>query len=718
MRIITLVVMELTMIYCIQCLSPLHWRHLSRQVHICHVDIGDDKLVNIQQTMNRIKSCFTIGSRHCRMLTKTEDMIWKRDIILHRTYFCGFLHYHHTHGVSKPIRIIWIIDYSPHYHVDMSILEFSINWSQKRCSQHALIIKDGDLYQAHCGRKLPWNFLTNNKNVIFMLFNQKKYTGVFNVLAYYKISESSPKVSEKRLIIFDINKWMPIEIIRSPYKLFVSVHPLYHIVTLIFFPHNIQNIYLYDGPGKKSPLLTPTNMTNGLGHQFISTAFHNLLEIYQFSRNTMLYLRYAGILTTKGGNLPEVLSRKVFNVQTNRKGQQNLAWIRWFVAGKGDQDDFQPYLSLKRFTFVGPSGIASNLDFDCQYGGLFFVPIQFLKLSPGEMLSFCENSTIYDTPYLFKNNYDGFAVYIITFHNYSFIDTSFIYVIVNRCHYQYLNCFDNSFKNQDTYSACTTSLVTHGEQCKFTLYNHQRMSFIPTNITLSNIYGDIHRGPSWGSVANVSDCMLDIQVQWSTEFMSADYEITNIKVRTKAATFFSYRNLNYIKVKSSQCEITRYVIYMVQYMCPGYGRIVGNSSIIFPGCWTYYDAKQEPIRLFFFPDYNKAHMKVGYFVCDTQCFTAIITLKYSIFKGDYIESTYTERTWVLRKEALVYLNDIPYPAVLQIDVQPLSKCSPSYCLIKIEMKRDTRRRNELNVSSEYVPEDDAQFVFLRARYVR
>ena len=715
MRLFIIIDISLNLTSYILCLSNLHWRHLYNQVHGCHSYKGKENLVNIQETMNRVRTCFAVGSRQCRMLTSKKNMFWKPEIVLRRTYFCGFLNYHHAHGVSKPGRIILIIDYSPYYQVDISVLELSIKWSQNKCSQQGLGIKDGVLYQVHCGRKMPWKFLTKNRKIVFMLFNHKLHTSDFNFIAYYKTSKSLPEESEKRLIIFPMFKWIPTEIISTPYTLFLSVHPTFYIVTLIYFPHNIRDIDFFDGPGKRSPILASTTMSNGLGRQFISSVFHNSIKISQGSRKTHLYLKYAGIMT-RTALVHKVLNRKYVSVKMDKSRQNNLVSSNWYYSLKGG---FSPYLSLEKFTFVGPSGIDSNLDFDCQYGGLFFVPMKSEKLQPQDMLSFCGNNTLYDTPFLFSNTY-GFAVYITAFHGYSFVDISFLYVIVNRCHYRYLNCFDHRFKILNTSSTCTTSLVTHGKQCTFTMYNHQRLSFIPTNITLSNVYGDIHMRPTWNSVANVSDCILEIQVQWSEELMSADNERTNIQVRSKAATFFSYRSLHYMKVKSSQCERTRYIIYMVQYMCPGYGRIVGNSSIILPGCWTYYDAKQQPVRLFFLPDYanGQIHITMNYFVCENQCFTGIITLKYSSFNGEYTESNYTEKTWIFEGKTHISFNDISHPAVVQIDVHHSPKCSPTYCLIKIEMHRDTIKEDGLRAASTYSHQNNNEYVFRRPRYVR
>ena len=695
----------------ILCLSTLHWSHLYHQVYSCHSYIGKENVFNIEESLNMIQTCYSVGSSHCRIFTSNKDMFWKPEIVLHRTYFCGFVNYHHTYGVIKAGRITLIIDYSPYYRVDTSILEFSIKWSMK-CSQLGLIIKDGGQNQVHCGRKLPWKFLTKNKKVVFMLLHQRLQKNVLNFIAYYTISKSSPEDFEKREIIFHTYIWIPIEITRSPYTLFVSVHPTFYIVTLVLFPHNIKYINLFDGPGKRSPILTSTNMSNG--RQFISSAFHNSIEISQVSGNTLLYLKYAGILNRRT-YLPKELSKKYVRVTMDTREQNNLAFSNWYISEKWE---FVPYLSLERFMFRGPSGIDSNLDFDCQYGGLFFVPIKSEKLRPQDMSSFCGNNTLYDTPFLFSNTY-GFVVYIIAFRGYSFADISYLYVIVNRCRYEYLNCFDHSF-NINTSSVCTTYLITHGKQCEFTMYNHQRLSFIPTNITLSNVYGDIHMGPNWNVASYASDCMLDIQVQWSELMASADYEKTNIKVRSKSATFFSYRSLHHMKVKSSQCGLTRYIIYMVQYMCPGYGRIVGNSSIILSGCWTYYDAKQEPVRLFFLPDYanGQVHISVSYFVCEKQCFTGIISLKYSSFNGEYAESKYTEKTWMFLRETHLSFNDISYPAVVQIDVHPSLMCSPTYCLIKIEMDRDTIMKKGLKSTSEYSHQHNARHVFTRPRYVR
>ena len=266
------------------------------------------------------------------------------------------------------------------YVIDKHYLHFSFvyfNFSLSRyllCSQHALVLMS-ERNESYCGIRIPWTFIRHENSAYFTLIISK-YRAYHLQLVYSSFTMSWLR----QLTMLKKNyclpgqmwsiSWNMIDTKIKNYEYFMTTSPNKKIG--IHLLGKISNILMqiFDGHGPLSNIVLDLQKENPLKNRLIrTTAFSTFLTIRPISINT--FSRFKIIISSvKQTNSPGCNHFLQIRKHTWEHEFESLNWRNIYCEVNITIPHEDVHLTVKSFTFSGPTMISDLSPYTCQYGGL------------------------------------------------------------------------------------------------------------------------------------------------------------------------------------------------------------------------------------------------------------------------------------------------------------------------------------------------------------
>ena len=657
--------------------GPLHGS-LVHDIASCTVHVSNQQPTTVDG-LTQIIVCLRFRLRNCDVRF-TDDFITSRLVDSTRTHYCGIMRAPlppHTTPPNSGVHVKNTIVYWMGYFVNIHVIYFHMPWTRK-CQNHGMVVT-GDKSKLFCGSILPWHFISTRKILEVLFYGKVRYFYNARVNIYFHITNKQKDQMQLAICgIFKIHYWYHVK--RKDLVPFLNIVGMpsqkiwFHIAA---FYEILKNIVVRDGPGEKSPVIVAAMKPapyNYLEAKYISSAFHIFVR-HLVNENIIAHFKAQDTFRTV--EVKMLLNKKNIDFKFDKRSKSNVVWIQWYMPG--DQL-FAPVLEIYSFKFEGPSFIQSDISHGCQYGGVFFTPLDSLtNIETTKFTSICNQPGV-TTPHFITTSSSGVMLTGIAFRGYTSWHLKGALIQYNTCKYKSLVKHQVP---QSVYivvsSLCEKIYARPLSSYIITSTLYQHLTLLPSDLFISLLNNAEH---SLHFKENISAQTCELKLLLST----ADGEsLTLSHVFSKLSSTFHFHSMQKIlnvTMHIRSCPMHVYILNIQQYICPGHRMAGINSTAIEPGCWTYFNARTIA-KFIIFSSKEKGHIRVSYFMCPQKCHTAQVHLKFISRGQNHTTFMYTKRTWTLKDEVNIYFSDMIYPFVVEVHSKMF--CQGMGCLVKIEM---------------------------------
>ena len=282
--------------------------------------------------------------------------------------YCGFYASDLQHSQSN-IQILVVEGRS----ILVDFLYFNLQWSHSVCSDQGVIVADKTQSRTvYCGKRLPWQYMHPQDKLSVKIYGlnslllPKYLYFFFNIRDHKKWQGCCKRMVMPNSLTF---KNKP----ESSINDFYIVAVLKHVISLGADAFNRYTFFMFDGPGKRSPMYQLTSNISILSStsQIVISALNTS---HTDDRVTFTYIDQINGERLEKSSCFHYIARKgvmvrKINIQFAKENQSN--YICHYMLHGSDGLFYRPYINIITLTFQGPTSHTETLVNACQYGGIY-----------------------------------------------------------------------------------------------------------------------------------------------------------------------------------------------------------------------------------------------------------------------------------------------------------------------------------------------------------
>ena len=333
--------------------------------------------MNIRGVLHNMRHCLENGSGKCIMRHYTTFPYTGR-LNKTLTFYCGVISV-----FSKTRHMSFTLIVHRNFWIKSHIIKFDAAWTGPRCVGGGMIWREFDQEYKFCGRRHPWTIITSTYSADIKFYgtsNKLWIPGVKLKLFFYNVKHVNMHAREVTSFVAVLYKGF--EVYHNSFQPLVSWRVVTYLmfeldITIISHSSNPSQIMLHDGPGPLAPIVSLTSSKIFQCSMFSSNAFISVatghFQLLYFAKHRNLS---NGILQWRGQtaeqNMDFIVDSKVHVNKKHRNSMVHYGRIGDMALLKV----WSPVLiiqNVRRFVFTGPTSSSQsiNLDYTCEYGGLF-----------------------------------------------------------------------------------------------------------------------------------------------------------------------------------------------------------------------------------------------------------------------------------------------------------------------------------------------------------
>lgn len=265
--------------------------------------------------------------------------------------FCGWFINERDTNIKFPMtQSIKVI---ANFEIRVDFFKFDTPRLRKSCPCVGMILLEDtsrDNPETICGNRLPWVKYTNSNSLEVQFYAIKPYAPYISVVYFYEVFRKNTAINMYNLEKYSFARFkVQLETLRlagssQSLEWHIVAHPFSYLQLSLEQIRSVQRrygIFIYDGPGNKSPLLTTNTTFNFLLN---STAFHVTIKVLFVTNSPLLllgrnYITYTSLPFTNSPSsshnncktFPRYVRSATINVGTRSSQSANtVCFIKFF----------------------------------------------------------------------------------------------------------------------------------------------------------------------------------------------------------------------------------------------------------------------------------------------------------------------------------------------------------------------------------------------------